>query len=89
MKIGEKDDKPNTGRIHCDYATARDDQYEWECMQRTIEREQRHHRRMIEDMNRPPSPPQVARYSESEASGITEKLKCTFVALEYVVHLMK
>lgn len=76
MKIGEKNDKPNTGRLHCDYATARDDQYEWECMQRTMEREQRHHHRMLLDMNRPPSPPRVAPYSEVEASSVTEMLKC-------------
>ena len=84
MKIGEKEDKPNTGRIHCDYATARDDQYEYECMQRAIEREQRHHYRMLADMNRPPSPPQVARFSESEASNVTEMLKCKFPAWVFV-----
>jgi len=26
MKIEDKDDKPNTGRLHVDYAMARDDQ---------------------------------------------------------------
>ncbi|XP_067947999.1 ecto-NOX disulfide-thiol exchanger 2-like [Watersipora subatra] len=75
MKIGDKDDKPNTGRIHCDYATARDDQYEYECMQRAIEREQRHQRIMLAEMNRPPSPPRVARFSESEANNVTDMLK--------------
>lgn len=38
MKIGDKDDKPNTGRLHVDYATARDDQYEYECEQRALYR---------------------------------------------------
>ena len=78
MKIGDKDDKANTGRIHCDYATARDDQHEWELMQRAIAREQRHQQRMIEEMNRPRSPPQVAQYSEREASNVSEMLKCEF-----------
>lgn len=76
MKIGDKEDKPNTGRIHCDYATARDDQYEYECIQRAMERELRHQQRMREDLNRPPSPPQIIRYSETEASKVTELLKC-------------
>lgn len=78
MKIGDKDDKPNTGRIHCDYATARDDMHEWESMQRAIAREQRHQQRILEDMNRPPSPPQIVGYSENEAGKVTEMLKCEF-----------
>lgn len=76
MKIGDEDDKPNVSRIHCDYATARDDQYEYECMQRALEREMRHQQRLLEDMNREPSPPPIARYTENEATHVTEMLKC-------------
>ena len=54
MKVGDKDDKENTGRLHVDYAQARDDLYEWECQQRSMEREMRHIRRMEEESRRPP-----------------------------------
>ncbi|KRT83282.1 RNA binding protein, partial [Oryctes borbonicus] len=42
IRIGSNSDPPNTGRLHVDYAQARDDQYEWECRQRQLQREQRH-----------------------------------------------
>ena len=47
-------------------AQARDDQYEFECKQRAMEREERHRARIFEDMNRPPSPPPIPNYSDSE-----------------------
>lgn len=75
IKVGNNDDKPNTGRIHVDYAQARDDLYEWECKQRSLAREQRHHIRVQEDRLRPPSPPPIIHFSDHEASVILEKLK--------------
>lgn len=75
MKVEDKDDKPNTGRIHVDYAQARDDLYEYECMQRAFERENRHRERMEEEMLRPPSPPKVIHYSDHEAMMLVDTLK--------------
>lgn len=46
MRIENKTDTPNTGRLHVDFAQARDDQYEWECKQRQLQREQRHRDRV-------------------------------------------
>lgn len=34
IRIGSNTDGANCGRLHVDYAQARDDQYEWECRQR-------------------------------------------------------
>ncbi|RWS19516.1 ecto-NOX disulfide-thiol exchanger 2-like protein, partial [Leptotrombidium deliense] len=42
MKINEQDDAANTGRLHVDFAQARDDQHEFECKQRALRREMRH-----------------------------------------------
>lgn len=39
MKIGNNNDPGNTGKLHVDYAQARDDQYEYECRQRQLQRE--------------------------------------------------
>ena len=75
MKIDNKDDKPNTGRIHVDYAMARDDQYEYECQSRAMARELRHQQRLEEEMLRPPSPPPPIVFSDHEASTLTERLK--------------
>lgn len=75
MKVEDKEDKPNTGRIHVDYAQARDDLYEHECLQRAFERESRHRERMEEEMNRPPSPPKVMQYSDHEAVMLGDSLK--------------
>ncbi len=75
MKIDDKDDKPNTGRIHVDYAQARDDLYEWECKQRALARELRHRSRIEEERLRPPSPPPIIHFSDHEASLLMEKLK--------------
>merc|ERR1719154_799571 len=75
MRIDNSSDGPNTGRLHVAFAQARDDLYEWECKQRALEREARHRTRIIEDMNRPPSPPPVAPFSDHEAHGITEVIR--------------
>ena len=75
MKIGNNDDKPNTGRLHVDFAQARDDLYEWECKQRALQREQRHRMRVEEERSRPPSPPPVCHFSDHEATAVLEKLK--------------
>lgn len=75
VRIGSNIDPGFTGRLHVDYAQARDDQYEWECRQRQLQREQRHRERMEEDRLKRPSPPPIIHYSDHEASNITEKLK--------------
>ncbi|XP_034328058.2 ecto-NOX disulfide-thiol exchanger 2 [Magallana gigas] len=75
MKIEDKDDKPNTGRLHVDYAQARDDQYEYECKQRMLAREMRHRQRLEEDRLHPPSPPPIVHYSDHEAYVLMEQLK--------------
>lgn len=63
------------GRLHVDFAQARDDLYEWECKQRMLAREERHRRRLAEERFRPPSPPPVVHYSDHECSVVAEKLK--------------
>lgn len=55
---------------------ARDDQYEWECRQRQLQREQRHRERVEKERQRPPcSPPPVVHYTDHEASNVCEKIK--------------
>ncbi|KAG7463562.1 hypothetical protein MATL_G00177910 [Megalops atlanticus] len=75
MRIGSSTDKKDSGRIHVDYAQARDDLYEWECKQRLLAREERHRRKIQEDRLRPPSPPPIMHYSEHEASLLADRLK--------------
>ncbi|KAL1502385.1 hypothetical protein ABEB36_007532 [Hypothenemus hampei] len=75
IRIGSNVDPGYTGRLHVDYAQARDDQYEWECRQRQLERERRHRERMEEERMKRPSPPPITHYSDHEASNIAEKLK--------------
>ncbi|ESP04949.1 hypothetical protein LOTGIDRAFT_184925 [Lottia gigantea] len=75
MKIENKDDKPNTGRIHVDYAVARDDQYEFECQQRALAREMRHRMSVEEARLRGPSPPPVTHFNDHEASVVLDQLK--------------
>eukprot|EP00092_Neocalanus_flemingeri_P013009 GFUD01014019.1.p1 GENE.GFUD01014019.1~~GFUD01014019.1.p1 ORF type:complete len:925 (+),score=301.25 GFUD01014019.1:57-2831(+) len=75
MRMDNCSDGPNTGRLHVDFAQARDDLYEWECKQRSAERESRHRTRLIEDMNRPPSPPPVVHFSDHEAHTVTEEIR--------------
>ncbi|KAF3843778.1 hypothetical protein F7725_002627 [Dissostichus mawsoni] len=59
MRIGSSTEKKDSGRIHVDFAQARDDLYEWECQQRLLAREQRHLRFVHEDRLLPPSPPPI------------------------------
>ncbi|XP_064422662.1 ecto-NOX disulfide-thiol exchanger 2 isoform X2 [Latimeria chalumnae] len=75
IRLGSSTDKKDTGRLHVDFAQARDDLYEWECKQRMLAREERHRRRMEEERFRPPSPPAVVHYSEHECCVLAEKLK--------------
>lgn len=75
MRIGSSTDKKDSGRIHVDFAQARDDLYEWECKQRLLAREERHRRKIHEERLRPPSPPPIVHYSEHEAALLAEKLK--------------
>lgn len=74
IRIKNQSDAPNCGRLHVDFAQARDDQYEFECKQRQWQREQRHRERVERDRMRPSSPP-IVYFSEHEASAIAEKLK--------------
>lgn len=78
MRIGNSTDLPNTGRLHVDYAQARDDQYEWECRQRQLQREQRHRERTERERLRVPSPPPVVHFSDHEANLISDKIKSEF-----------
>ncbi|XP_052368526.1 ecto-NOX disulfide-thiol exchanger 2-like isoform X2 [Oncorhynchus keta] len=75
MRLGSSTDKKDTGRLHVDFAQARDDLYEWECRQRLYAREERHRRRMEEDRFRPPSPPPIVHYSDHECSLLGDKIK--------------
>ncbi|XP_068592547.1 ecto-NOX disulfide-thiol exchanger 1 isoform X1 [Cebidichthys violaceus] len=75
MRIGSSTDKKDSGRIHVDFAQARDDLYEWECQQRLLAREERHRRKVHEDRLRPPSPPPIVHFSEHEAATLAEGLK--------------
>ncbi|XP_015263428.1 PREDICTED: ecto-NOX disulfide-thiol exchanger 2 [Gekko japonicus] len=75
IRLGSSTDKKDTGRLHVDFAQARDDLYEWECKQRMLAREERHRRRIAEERFHPPSPPPVVHYSDHECSLIAEKLK--------------
>ncbi|KAL7303960.1 hypothetical protein TKK_0003618 [Trichogramma kaykai] len=76
VRIGSNGDSSNTGRLHVDFAQARDDQYEWECRQRQLQREQRHRERVEKERQRQPSsPPPVIHYTDHEASNVCEKIK--------------
>ena len=76
VRINDSDEDDNTGRIHVDFAQARDDQYEFECQQRAFAREMRHWQRQEEERNRPPSPELTVFYSDHEGSQLLDKLKC-------------
>lgn len=75
IRINNQSDSANCGRLHVDFAQARDDQYEFECKQRQLHREQRHRERIERDRLRPLSPPPVVHFSEHEASSVSERLK--------------
>lgn len=73
VKIGNNNDPGNTGKLHVDYAQARDDQYEYECRLRQLQREQRHKQK---DRSRSSSsPPLVIHYTDHEATAVSEKIK--------------
>lgn len=76
IRIGSNSDPPNIGRLHVDYAQARDDLYEFECRQRQHMREQRHRERIEKERLLPLSPPSIAIYSDHEAAIVAEKIKC-------------
>lgn len=87
--MGSSTDKKDTGRLHVDFAQARDDLYEWECRQRMLAREERHRRKMEEDRLRPPSPPPIVHYSEHECSQLGDKIKgCSIAYTLYSTGLM-
>ncbi|XP_075752771.1 ecto-NOX disulfide-thiol exchanger 2 isoform X3 [Pelodiscus sinensis] len=88
IRLGSSTDKKDTGRLHVDFAQARDDMYEWECKQRMLAREERHRRRMEEERFCPPSPPPVVHYSDHECSIVAEKLKDDSTFLEAVQTLV-
>lgn len=71
IKIEDKDEPAYTGKLHVDYATARDDQHDYECRKRQMKREERHRAKAV----RPPSPPPMPHYSEHEAASVNEKLR--------------
>ncbi|CAB1347196.1 unnamed protein product [Coregonus sp. 'balchen'] len=75
MRIGSSTDKKDSGRMHVDFAQARDDLYEWECQQRLLAREERHRQMIHEDFFRPPSPPPIMHFSDHEAGLLAERLK--------------
>ncbi|XP_069749387.1 ecto-NOX disulfide-thiol exchanger 2-like isoform X4 [Narcine bancroftii] len=75
IRIGSSTDKKDTGRLHVDFAQARDDLYEWECKQRMMAREERHRRRVEEERFRLPSPPPIVHYSEHESATLSEKFR--------------
>lgn len=75
IRIENNSEAAYCGRLHVDYAQARDDQYEWECKQRQLQREQRHRERLERDRLRPLSPPPIVHFSEHEAASVAEKLK--------------
>ncbi|XP_070769158.1 ecto-NOX disulfide-thiol exchanger 2-like [Enoplosus armatus] len=75
IRLGSSTEKKDSGRLHVDFAQARDDLYEWECRQRMLAREERHRRKMEEDRLRPPSPPPIVHYSEHECSELGDKIK--------------
>lgn len=72
VKINNSNEPGNTGKLHCDFAQARDDQYEYECKQRQLIREMRHKEKARGSST---SPPLTTHYTDHEASVIAEKLK--------------
>ncbi|KAH8288035.1 hypothetical protein KR018_004886, partial [Drosophila ironensis] len=81
LRISALNEPPNFGRLHVDYAQARDDQYDYECRQRQLQREQRHRERMSLDRMRSQSPPPIPHYTDHEATAVAEHLRTneTFV----------
>ena len=67
MKVDDRSDKEYTGRLHVDYAHARDDFHEWQMEKRALERER--DCSSSQNLN--------GHFSESEAATLLEKLKGT------------
>ncbi|XP_042905486.1 ecto-NOX disulfide-thiol exchanger 2 [Parasteatoda tepidariorum] len=63
LKIENKDESAYSGRLHVDFAKARDDEYEWECLQRALRREARHPGTMEQEASRPRTPPPFVHHS--------------------------
>ena len=75
MKLENKDDKSNTGRIHVDYANARNDQHEFECEQRAVAREMRHQQQVHDERLRVPSPPPVNPFTVYDGNALLDVIK--------------
>ncbi|TMW48147.1 hypothetical protein DOY81_006780 [Sarcophaga bullata] len=75
VRLNNTNDQSIFGRLHVDYAQARDDQYDYECKQRQLQREQRHRERMSLDRLRSQSPPPIPHYTDHEASMVGESLR--------------
>ncbi|XP_023293922.2 ecto-NOX disulfide-thiol exchanger 2 [Lucilia cuprina] len=75
VRLNNTNDQASFGRLHIDYAQARDDQYDYECKQRQLQREQRHRERMSLDRLRSQSPPPIPHYTDHEASMVAESLR--------------
>lgn len=76
VRIGNNTDSPNCGRLHVDYAQARDDQYDYECKLRQLQREQRHRDKVVKDrVSSSLSPPKTVHFTENEANTLTERIK--------------
>ncbi|KAF8786996.1 Ecto-NOX disulfide-thiol exchanger 1 like protein [Argiope bruennichi] len=72
IRIDESEDPTCNGRLHVDYAVARDDQHDYECLERARLREERHRQ---QDAFRPPSPPPIPHFSEHEAQTLADRLR--------------
>ncbi|KAM7355249.1 uncharacterized protein ACRADG_001383 [Cochliomyia hominivorax] len=75
VRLNNTNDQASFGRLHVDYAQARDDQYDYECKQRQLQREQRHRERMSLDRLRSQSPPPIPHYNDHEASLVADSLR--------------
>lgn len=75
VRLNNTSDQSIFGRLHVDYAQARDDQYDYECKQRQLQREQRHRERMSLDRLRSQSPPPIPHYTDHEASMVGDSLR--------------
>lgn len=80
MKIANRDDPSNCGRLHVDYSFASEDQIEYECEQRELAQQMKF-RQNYEAEQWPPrpttpqSPPKPVIYNENEAADLQEELK--------------
>ncbi|XP_077435765.1 ecto-NOX disulfide-thiol exchanger 1-like [Vanacampus margaritifer] len=76
LRLGSSTDKKDSGKIHVDFAQARDDLYEWECKQRLLEREQRHQEQQDSCLHRDEASPTLTpHFSEREVAVLAECLK--------------